>query len=215
MWPEASAVEEAMSCVGTQYLELDERAGTVRFGRAAMTVDLGALGKGYAIDRAVEMLREDGVESGLLHGGTSTAFAWGTSPEGAGWSISVEEVLEAPASFGQAALPIQDLAVSISAQGEKSFRRDGVTYGHVIDPRSGWPVQEVVGAMVTLPRAADADAWSTGLLVLGMGGVERLLCQHPAAKAIVTGPGGVRRSVGVDPSPRGSQSVFEGCPIKE
>jgi thiamine biosynthesis lipoprotein len=158
-----------------------------------MVVDLGGIGKGYAIDQAVESLRENGVRSGLLHGGTSTVYAIGVPPGQDGWQMSLTDgVAGYPDAAGRLApVTLQDGALAVSSPSEKSFRVDRTTYGHVIDPRTGWPTRGASLAVVALPVAADADAWSTALLVLGPAGLKLLEQGAAGGRGLVLGEAGV------------------------
>jgi thiamine biosynthesis lipoprotein len=94
--PDPKALADARSKVGMPLVELNPDDYTVRFAREGVMLDLGAIGKGYAIERAVEILREAGVTSALLHGGTSTVQAIGHPPDAENWKVAVENPLPAP-----------------------------------------------------------------------------------------------------------------------
>lgn len=160
--PSPSLVAGARTCVGSQHLRLDPRASSIRFERHGMTLDLGAIGKGYAIDAAMGVLRDRGVTSALLHGGTSSVHAIGRPTGGDAWRISWTPLTGRPAVF-----ELRDSALSVSAIHGKSFEMDGRRYGHVMDPRTGWPASAARSAVVTGPRSLECDALSTALLVLG------------------------------------------------
>jgi thiamine biosynthesis lipoprotein len=105
--PSPEQLVEARSKVGMNLVQLSERDYTVRFAREGVMLDLGAIGKGYAVERAADLLREAGVRSGLLHGGTSTVYALGRPPDEAAWPVAIAapgrrgaQVLPAPASGG-------------------------------------------------------------------------------------------------------------------
>jgi thiamine biosynthesis lipoprotein len=89
--PEPAALAEARARVGMGLVELNARDFTVRFAREGVILDLGALGKGYAIEEAAGLLRETGVTSALLHGGTSSVHALGRTPEGEPWKVAIEK----------------------------------------------------------------------------------------------------------------------------
>jgi FAD:protein FMN transferase len=89
--PAARELAEARAKVGMQHVQLDAKEFTVRFAREGVTLDLGAIGKGYAIEQAAELLREGGVTSALLHGGTSTVYGLGKPPQGETWLVAVED----------------------------------------------------------------------------------------------------------------------------
>jgi thiamine biosynthesis lipoprotein len=219
--PDAAALAAARASVGMSLVELDPDRLTVRFASPGVMLDLGAIGKGYAIDRAVDILREAGVVSALLHGGTSTVFGLGHPPEAESWKVAVEcprhgmlrARTEVPPGGGQdaratlvesaraevpatsrdqrapgqtlATVPLRDQAMSVSAVWGRSFQAQGKTFGHVLDPRTGWPVSEAVLAAVVLPSATETDALSTALLVLGMEGRPKLARLRPGMKTLL------------------------------
>jgi FAD:protein FMN transferase len=88
--PDAQELAEARQCVGMHLLHMDLDATSVRFERDGVMLDLGAIGKGYAIERAAELLRENGVTSAFIHGGTSTAYGLGVQPTGEPWKVAVD-----------------------------------------------------------------------------------------------------------------------------
>jgi thiamine biosynthesis lipoprotein len=167
--PEPALLENALQCVGMKHLQFNPDNNSVRFGRAGVMIDLGAIGKGYAIERAARILRETGVTSALLHGGTSTTFAIGTPPGEPSWKVAIGRPAH-DAPDGQtlvAIVPLSDSSLSVSAVWGKSFRHEGKTYGHVIDPRTGHPASNAVLAAVTVDSPTESDALSTALLTLG------------------------------------------------
>jgi len=186
--PDHADVVEAREKVGMSRVRLDEAHFTVRFAREGVMVDLGSIGKGYALERAAELLRETGVTSGILHGGTSTVYALGSPPNSDAWKVAVPkpEFAEQTIALGAtrvnepsgldkflAVVPLNDEALSVSAVWGKSFSAGDRVYGHVIDPRKGEPVDGAVLAAVALPSATESDALSTALLILGAAGYER------------------------------------------
>jgi thiamine biosynthesis lipoprotein len=185
--PGADAIEEARSKVGMQHVELDARSFTVRFARDGMMIDLGAIGKGYALERAVELLHDAGVLSALLHGGTSTVHAIGTQPDGSPWTIAIER--PRPNSEEGAPLlaqvPLTNEAMSVSAVWGRSFESGGKTYGHVIDARTGHPTEAALLSAIVLPSATETDALSTALLTLGAGGLPGIVGLRPGARGVV------------------------------
>jgi len=170
--PAAEEVAAALACVGMQHVQLDLQARSVRFTRQGVMLDLGAIGKGYAVARAAEILRDAGVTSALIHGGTSTVCAIGQPPDAEYWKIAIEQPPGRKGVPDQWPNPFQlrDEAMSVSAIWGRSFEVDGKLLGHVIDPRTGQPVNRALLAAVVLPSATETDALSTALLVLGTGG---------------------------------------------
>lgn len=197
--PDASEVAEARARVGMRLVHLDERDFTVRFARDGVMLDLGSIGKGFALERAAELLREAGVLSGILHGGTSTICALGTPPDADAWKVAVPhpdgesrpmvssadpEGTDADKAL-LAVVPLKDEAMSVSAIWGKSFEAEGRIYGHVIDPRKGEPVEGSVLAAVILPSATETDALSTALLTLGPAGHDRVARLRPAMRSLL------------------------------
>lgn len=169
-----AALAAARACVGTDRLELSESDFTVRFTRPGVLVDLGSIGKGYALDRAAELLRDAGVTSALLHGGTSTVVALGQPPDAAAWKVALPD---------GGAVALRDESLSVSAGWGKSFTdAAGREWGHVLDLRRGKPVAGRQWAAVVAPSAADSDALSTAALLADDAELERLPGIFPAAR---------------------------------
>ena len=167
--PPRAELEEARSKVGMHLLELNETELTIRFKKAGAMLDFGAIGKGYAIERAARVLEDAGISSALIHGGTSTVYGLGSGPDGQSWKVAVEHP-ETPDSAPEllAVVPLRNEALSVSAVWGKFFvAEDGRTYGHVMDPRAGEPASQGLLAAVTLEQATDTDALSTALLACG------------------------------------------------
>jgi len=163
--PSTDELEAARAAVGMQNVALDSEAYTVRFKQPGMQIDMGAYGKGYAIERAVDSLKENGVTSALLHGGTSSAAVIGTPPAQTSWRIQ----LSAPFELGESAMTFELIneALSVSAIHGRAFTAGGRTYGHVIDPRTGQPVERALAAAVAGQSASTCEVLSTALVVLG------------------------------------------------
>jgi FAD:protein FMN transferase len=158
--PAADTLAEARACVGADHVRVDEQALTVAFAHPGMAVDLGAAGKGYAVDQAVAALREAGVSSALLHGGTSSIHAIGAPPGADAWPIRRQGASDI--------VLLRDAALSVSAGHGRAFEANGaLLYGHVLDPRTGEPVPHTRAAGVTGPSSFLCDALSTVALVRG------------------------------------------------
>lgn len=162
---------EARRRTGMHLVTLNEADFTVSFAREGVMLDLGAIGKGYAVDEAMAVLAEAGVSCAFLHGGTSTMSAIGTPDDAPAWSVAIPRPdSDAPVPEEDEVLSVVALeneALSVSAVWGKAFVVEGKTYGHVLDPRTGWPAEGAVLAAVAAPSATETDALSTALLVLG------------------------------------------------
>lgn len=198
--PDVAAVAEARANVGMNLVHLNEVDSTVQFTAPGVMLDLGAIGKGYAIDQAAEILREAGVTSALIHGGTSTAYAIGSQPDGKDWKIAVEQprmdsgseqaLIETAGRRLLATVPLKDKSLSVSAVWGKFFENEGKSFGHVLDPRTGQPVANALLAAVVLPSATETDAISTALLVRGHDGLEEIHAVRPRIKTLLVSRAG-------------------------
>lgn len=181
--PEEQALQEVLTRVGMESnVLLDEHETTVRFTQPGVSLHPGAIGKGYALDRAVTLLREEtGVRRALLHGGTSTVCALGEptdTPEG--WRVAIGHPQQAGKMLATALLR-DGLSLSVSAVHGRTFYAAGKRFGHVLDPRTGLPVEKNLLAAVVAPSATETDALSTALLVLGEGGLSLLSARFAQA----------------------------------
>jgi thiamine biosynthesis lipoprotein len=186
--PETAEIEEARGRSGMAHVIFEEEDYSVRFDREGVMIDLGAIGKGHAIDCAAETLREAGVTSALLHGGTSTVYGIGAPPDADGWKIAIAPPPGQP--LRETTVVLRDNALSVSAVWGKCFEADGKKFGHVLDPRTGWPVNNAVQAAVVLPAATETDALSTALLVMGLEGHEAMSGLRPEMRTLVVVPTG-------------------------
>lgn len=158
---DAAGLAAARAAVSMQHVQLDAERQTVRLLRPGMALDLGAIGKGFALDLAGAVLREHGVESALLHGGTSSVLAIGAPAGLCAWRIGIGPWPRQPVAS------LRDGALSVSAPGAGGAA-GGTGEVHVFDPRTGTVARGgLAAAAVLMPSATAADAWSTALCVLG------------------------------------------------
>ncbi len=186
--PSDEELESTRAKVGMDHVQLDQAASEVRFDREGVLLDLGAIGKGYALEEAAEILRDAEIESAFIHGGTSTAYAIGAPPDADSWKIAVEDpkfserAMLNPESVTEeervgsrlTTIDLRDEGISVSAIWGKGFQSQDRTYGHVLDPRIGRPTEGAALAAVVSPSATDTDAMATGLLTLAKGGLANL-----------------------------------------
>ena len=164
--PSEQELAAARARVGHRHVSLDRRRGSVRFDREGVEIDLGGIGKGYAVDRAVARLRARGIASALVNLGGSSVYGLGAPPEGDAWSMGIAD----PTSPEREALsvPLRDRALSVSGGYARAFVKDGVTYSHIMDPRTGRPVIGVLSVAVLSASATDGDALDNVLFVQGL-----------------------------------------------
>lgn len=181
--PSDEEIAQIMQSVGMHRILFDDDDHLVYFTAPGLQINLGAIGKGYAIDAAVETLRFYHVRSAVLHGGQSTIYALGAPPDTEGWTFTLRDPRDHATPIQT--LTLRDEALSTSGDYEQFFDVDGVRYSHVLDPRTGRPAQGVVSVSVIAPSAADSDALSTALFVLGRERAEAFCRTHPAIRAIL------------------------------
>lgn len=185
-FPMEEEIEQAKSRVGSQWLALDPETCTMRFRLPDLEINLNAIGKGYALDRCAELLLERNVQNFMIHGGHSSILARGSraSPEsdGKGWLVSVKHPYKTEQRLLE--LWLRDRALGTSGAGNQYFHFQGRRYGHVIDPRTGWPADRVLSATVLAPDAATADALATAFFVMGVDESLAVCESHPELAAI-------------------------------
>jgi thiamine biosynthesis lipoprotein len=197
--PSPEAISEARDNIGMGLVQFDPANYAVRFAREGVMLDLGAIGKGYAIERAAETLREAGITSAILHGGTSSIHAIGSPPDAAAWNVAIERPVEDAATPPTllATVPLKDESLSVSAVWGRSFQSADKTYGHVINPRTGQPIEGALLAAVVLPSATETDALSTALLTLGATGVPQIAGLRVGCRCLLVSRDGIE-SAGIE-----------------
>jgi thiamine biosynthesis lipoprotein len=156
-----------LKSVGYQRLELDSKSSRVRFRRSGVELDPGGIGKGYAVDRMVDVLKRAGVESAMVSAGHSSIYALGRPPgEDRGWRVRIRD----PKRAEQTAVEVYlaDESLSTSGSYEKFFEVDGKLYSHIMDPRTGSPAEGTLSVSVLSPRTIDSEAWATAFFVNGL-----------------------------------------------
>jgi thiamine biosynthesis lipoprotein len=191
--PTRVALDRARRQVGWRHVALDAAERTVAFRVPGLRLDLGGLGKGYALERVARLLRGFGVRAALLEAGTSSYVAVGAPPGAPGWPIRVPDPLDRTRTLST--VPLRDGALSTSGSYEKYFELEGRRYSHIMDPRSGEPVQGMVQVTARTDSALDSDMMSTALFVLGPEQGAALLDTVPGGQALLvregTGPSAV------------------------
>ena len=180
--PSPTELADVRKRIGYRHIQLDSAARTIGFDEPGIELDLGAIAKGYAVDRVIEILSAAGVTRALVSAGTSSIYALGAPPDKQGWGISIRDPLNARESARL--LRLQNLSISISGDYENFFEVDGRIYAHILDPIRGQPAEEMSMTVVISSSATQGDALSTSFFV---GGVERsraYLKRHPDLTAI-------------------------------
>ncbi len=175
--PGEKELAAARAASGMAHVRLENRS--VRFLRAGLEINLGSIGKGYAIDRAAGVLPSG---SALIDGGRSSLRAIG------GWQVAIGDPFRPGRALGN--MWLKDRALGTSGSAHQFFVQNGRRYGHILDPRTGRPAEGLAGASVCAPTAAEADALSTAFFVLGIDAAREYCREHPEIGAVlVTQPG--------------------------
>ena len=186
--PSELELRETRETIGYGHVTLRGGERTIQFDRSGVELDLGGIAKGYAVDRAVELLRSRGVTAALVSAGGSTIYGLGAPPGRRGWEVSIQDPVHANRVARKALL--RDRALSVAGSYEKSFELAGVRYGHVMDPRTGRPVTDVLGVAVLTGSGTEGDALDDAFFVLGVAGSREYLKRLPPTEALLFLPAG-------------------------
>ena len=161
---DSSVVRVASQNVNYRQIVLTQSDTSVFLAKEGMKIGFGSIGKGYAANRAMVVMKEHGINSGMVNAG-GDLITWGDNEEDKPWSIGIAD----PANKGEmyAWLAVRDMAVVTSGDYEKFFTFRNERYGHIIDPRSGYPVRGIKSVTVLCPDAELADALATSVFVMG------------------------------------------------
>jgi thiamine biosynthesis lipoprotein len=164
--PHKPEIAAALAKVGYRHIRLDPAAQTVRFDRSGVEMDPGGVGKGYAVDRMVEVLRQNGVRTAMVAGSGSSIYGMGAPPdEPRGWPVKIKDPWDNRKTLAEVWL--KDSSMSTSGSYEKFFRAEGRVYAHIMDPRTGYPAQGSVSVSVLAPRTVDSEVWAKPYFVNG------------------------------------------------
>ena len=185
--PHRSELREAMNLVGYKSIVLDRNTQTIRFTNPGTEMDPGGIGKGYAVERMVAILRESGVDSAFVSAAGSSLFGLGAPPGEKGWKVSIRHPAKKDQSVDEVFLKDQSMATSGSS--EKYFMAGGNIYSHIMDPRTGYPAQGTLSVTLIGPRALDTEAWAKPFYILGREWAAR---NKPKAMRVLICPEGPR-----------------------
>lgn len=198
--PENEAIEATLQSVGSQWLSLDPAGPTVQFERPNLEINLGSIGKGYALDRCSKLLEEACIEDFIMHGGMSSIIAKGSrelgNDEQPGWRVALRHPLKPEQRLAE--IRLHNRALGTSGSANQFFYHRGKRFGHVIDPRTGHSANEVLSATVLAPRAAQADALATAFFVMGKEQAFHYCEQDPSLATLLVLPGNLKGSIQIE-----------------
>lgn len=183
--PDAQALADAHRLVGWSRASFDRADGRLTLPEHGMSVDLGGIAKGYGVDVVASVLRRAGVTDALVDL-TGNMAALGNAPGRDGWVIGIRD----PQDRGPylATIRLQERCISTSGDYVQFVSEGGRRFGHILDPRTGWPAHGLSSATVVSDRAAAADAWSTALFVLGSAEARRVAAARADIAAVLLAP---------------------------
>lgn len=163
--PGKEEVSRGLKKVGYRNILLDAENRTVRFAQPGVELDPGGIGKGYAVDRMVDVLKENGIASALVSAGGSSIYGLGAPNNGPGWEVKVRDPKDQRKAVEDVYL--KDESLSTSGSYEKFFEAGGKLYSHIMDPRSGYPAVGTLAVSVIASKTLDSEAWTKPYFILG------------------------------------------------
>lgn len=182
--PSDADVAAAKQCVGSDMIEL-EAPDRIRFRSACLAIDLGGIGKGYAVDRAMEVLKADGISSAMINAGGSSIGAIGTPPGQPGWAVRIAAKVS-----GSDTLLLRDMSMSTSQQNPLPFATTAGSFGEILDPRTGAPAEGRTAIAVVTHSGTTAEALTKALLMMPSADAKALLARLPDVSALWMSPAG-------------------------
>ena len=178
--PNQKELRDVRQKIGYQHIILNAKEKTIRFDREGIDLDLGGIAKGYAVDQAIKILKTHDIERALISAGGSTIYGLGSPPEKDGWEIEIQDPLDAR----KIALTVnlKNQALSISGSSEKFFEVNGKRYSHIMDPRTGKPVMNILSVAVITDTGTKGDALDNIFYVQGAGKAKTMLKKYPGAQ---------------------------------
>jgi thiamine biosynthesis lipoprotein len=184
--PDPETLADARARTGCHHLRLDGERRAIAFDRAGVRINLGSIGKGYAIDRAIALIAAYWwPTSALVHGGRSSVYALGSSPGqlGGRWEVALRNPFRPESPLGT--IRLRNRAIGTSGSAFQQFEIDGKVYGHIIDPRNGEPARGPASVTVLAPTGALADALSTAFYLIGPDAARAFVAEHPDFGALI------------------------------
>jgi len=181
--PSQAEIDEVLPLVNYHLVEVDTTANTIYLPKIGMALDLGGIAKGYATDKAIEVLKARGITSALVNAGGDVRII-GNKPDGKPWRIGVQDPRQTDGISAKLALTQWD-TMETSGDYQRFFIKDGIRYSHILNPRTGWQPQEVASVTMVTNSSTYGDILSKPIFVLGVEKGLKLLQQFPGNEAII------------------------------
>lgn len=163
--PHRAEIRNALARIGYRKVVLHPENNSVSFRQAGVEIDPGGIGKGYAVDRMVDLLRKNGIRAALVSAGGSSIYGLGSPPGEPGWEVRIKHP-KAPSKTIEK-LFLNDESMSTSGNYEKFFHAGGKIYSHIFDPRTGYPAEGVLSVSVVAPHTLQSEAWTKPFFIRG------------------------------------------------
>ena len=189
--PARSRIRDALGCTGFRKIKIDEIKSQVFLEGDCVRLDFGAIGKGYAVDEMVRIAKESGITRGLVNFG-GNIYAMNPPAGKKFWDVGVRK----PGSGSEiiSKLDLVNKGVATSGDYERYFEHAGKKYSHIIDPRTGWPAEDLTSVVAVSKTATEADVFSTAVSVLGPRGAEMFAWKDKSLGFLLVGKDGEKRS---------------------
>ena len=191
--PHKESISKALDSIGMQHLVLDADSLSVQFAVSNLKVNLGGIGKGYAIDRVANSIREFGIADFVLHGGQSSVIAAGhqkdiesNSETKSGWPVGLSHPIQPDRRLAE--FYLKDSALGTSGTARQGFFHKGKRYGHIIHPKTGWPTDHFLSTTVITGSAELSDALATAFFVMPIEEIESFCRANTDVKAVLVSP---------------------------
>jgi thiamine biosynthesis lipoprotein len=162
--PSEEAIKKSVAKVGYENIILNEENHSVFLKLDGMKIGFGAIGKGYAADKAKELLMKKGITAGIINA-SGDLNTWGTQTNGNDWLVAIVNPLNKEKAFSW--MPVKNSAVVTSGNYEKYVKFNDILYTHIIDPRTGYPATGILSVTIFTKTAELADALATSIFVMG------------------------------------------------
>jgi len=162
--PSDEEINNVLPLIDYRKVKIDQSNSTIKLDLKGMRIDLGAIAVGYAVDKAVSVLKDNGIKNALVNGG-GEIYALGSPSKKKAWRVGIQHPRRKNEMLGT--LELKDMAISTSGDYENYFEMNGKRYCHIMNPKTGKPVEGVMSVTVVANTTIEADALSTALFIMG------------------------------------------------